>query len=251
MRSLGPLLASLLLALSACGGSDDGGSDGASDGGGDTAGTSQQQDPTAAPEPDLDGIPEVVAEVNGTEIPRDEFVDAYTPQYQQLVMQSQGSGGKVDEKGLQQQVVNNLVNAELLVQEADDRGFDASARQTDDALQELAEQNGMKTADEFVAALEEQGMEAATIESQVADQVRIDQLLADEAGGAEPTEKQLRDLYRQLKEQASSGGQGQQVPPLAKVRPQLEDQLKSQQESQVAGDLLQDLRKDADIQIHI
>lgn len=179
-------------------------------------------------------------------------MSAYTPQYQQMAMQSQTSGQKVDEEGLQKQVVDNLVNTELLVQEADERGIEASAKQTDATLTSLAQQNGMKSSDEFVAALEKQGMDRDTIESQVQDQVVIEQLLAKEAGDTEPTEKELRALYQTVKaQQAQAGGQGQKIPPFEQVKPQLAQQLKSQKESQVAGGLLDELRKDAEIEVHI
>lgn len=179
-------------------------------------------------------------------------MSAYTPQYQQMAMQSQTSGQKVDEEGLQKQVVDNLVNTELLVQEADERGIEASAKQTDATLTSLAQQNGMKSSDEFVAALEKQGMDRDTIESQVQDQVVIEQLLAKEAGDTEPTEKELRALYQTVKaQQAQAGGKGQKIPPFEQVKPQLAQQLKSQKESQVAGGLLDELRKDAEIEVHI
>ena len=146
-RSLGPVLASLLLALSACGSSDEESSKDAApseesssseSSGSESSGSGSGEESSGA-EPNLDAIPDVVAEVNGTEIPKDDFVSAYTPQYQQMAMQSQASGQEVDEEGLQKQVVDNLVNTELLVQEADERGIEASAKQTDATLTSLAQ----------------------------------------------------------------------------------------------------------------
>jgi len=245
-RFLGPLLAVLLLTLAGCGGSGDGGGDA------DDA-ASDKQSESAGAQPDLDAVPDVVAEVNGEEIGKDEFADVYTQRFEQMAAQSQTTGQDVDQDQLKQQVVDSLVNAALLVQEADDRGFSATGKQTDQELRDLAEQNGMKSADEFVAALEEQGMELATIESQVQDQIRIDGLLADVGGDKEPTEKELRALYQQVKaQQGQSGGQGgQQIPLFGQVRSQLADQLKSQRQSEVANALIKDLRKEADIQVHL
>ncbi|MGH3345669.1 MAG: SurA N-terminal domain-containing protein [Nocardioides sp.] len=248
-RFLGAILAVLLLAVAACGG------DGKDAGGdADPTGSGHEQEGTAAgPEPDLDGVPDVVAEVNGEEIGKGEFTDVFTQQLQQMTTQSQGAGQDVDQDQLKKQVVDNLVNVALLVQEADDRGFEVTQKQTDRELQRLAEQNGMNTPDEFVAALEQQGMDRAMIESQLQDQIRIDSLLADVGTDKEPTDKELRALYQQVKaQQGQAGGQGgQQVPPFAQVRSQLVEQLKSQQESEVAGKLVQALRKQADIQIHL
>lgn len=251
-RTLAPALAALLLALSGCGGSgEESGAD--SEPSDETSSSSQEAEETGAgPQPDLEGVPDVVAEVNGTEIGKDEFESAYTPQFRQMAMQSQTSGEKVDEEGLKKQVVDNLVNAELLVQEADERGFTASQEQTDASLEELAKQNGLESGDQFIAALEEQGMDREAVESQVQDQVQIDQLLADEAGDSEPTEKDMRALYAQLKaQQEQAGAQGQKIPPFEKVKSQLAEQLKAQDQSEVANTLLEGLREDADIEVHI
>jgi peptidyl-prolyl cis-trans isomerase SurA len=88
--------------------------------------------------------------------------------------------------------------------------------------------------------------------AQVETQVLIEQLVADEDGSPEPTEKQLRALYSQAKQQqAQSGQKGQEIPPFAQVRPQLEEQAKAQQVGKVATALVKDLRKDADITINL
>lgn len=251
-RTLGPALAALLLALSACGGSDDQDAGASSESAEESSSSPETEETGSGPQPDLADVPDVVAEVNGTEIGKAEFESAYTPQFQQMSMQSQASGEKVDEEALTKQVVDNLVNAELLVQEADARGFSASQEQTDAALEELAQQNGLKSGEEFLAALEEQGMEREAVETQVQDQVQIDQLLADEAGGSEPTTQEMRELYAQVKaQQAQAGAQGQKVPPFAEVKPQLAEQLESQEQTRVATTLLEGLREDADIEVHV
>lgn len=253
-RFLGLTLAALLLAVSACGGSGDGGD--AGDQASDKSSASQEQDGASATEPDLEGIPDVVAEVNGEELGKAEFVDTYTAQFQQMAMQAQSSGQPVDQDQLKKQVVDNMINGELLVQEAEERGHNASQERTDRALEALAQQNGMKSTDEFVAALEKQGMDRETIESEVQKQVKIDQLVASAGGDTEPTEKELRALYDDVKKQqeqaGAEGGQGgQKLPPYAKVKPQLADQLKSQKESEAVNALVGELRKKADIQIHL
>ena len=87
---------------------------------------------------------------------------------------------------------------------------------------------------------------------QVATQVMVELLAADEDGSIEPTEKELRARYAQVKQQqAKAGQQGQKVPPYAKVRDQLAEQVKSEQVGTVAGALVQSLRKDADITVNL
>ena len=61
----------------------------------------------------------------------------------------------------------------------------------------------------------------------------------DEDGPIEPTEKELRARYAQVKQQqAQAGQQGQKLPPFAKVRDQLEEQVTAEQVGTVAGALV-------------
>jgi len=250
-HTLAPALAALLLALSACGGNDEESSkDASSESSSESAESGSGED--QAGQPNLDDVPDVVAEVNGTEIEKAEFEDAYQQQYQQMAMQSQMSGGKVDENGLKKQVVDNLVNTELLVQEADDRGIEVSQEQADAELTKLAKQNGMKSGDEFAKALEKQGMDRETVDEQLQAQVQIQQLLAEETGDTKPSEKELRALYQTAKaQQEQAGKKGQKVPPFEQVKPQLVDQLEQQKQSEAASTLIEKLRKDAEIEVHV
>ena len=83
----------------------------------------------------------------------------------------------------------------------------------------------------------------------------VEQLVTDEAGPAETTDKELRALYRQAKQQQAQmgqqGGQQQEIPPYADVKPQLEEQAEADRVSTVAGTLVEELRKDADITINL
>lgn len=202
------------------------------------------------PQPDLEDVPEVVAEVNGDEITKDEFTDAYERQFQQAAMQSQASGQEVDQDALKKDVANSLVGLELLLQEAEDRGYKASEKDVDSTLDDLAKQNGMKSGDQVITALKEQGMAEDEVRAQITDQVKIEQLLAAEAGAAEPTEAEMKALYKQLSSQQGAGAQGG-LPPYEKVKPQLRQQVKSQKEGQVAEALIADLRKQGDVTINL
>ncbi|MBS2939750.1 SurA N-terminal domain-containing protein [Nocardioides sp. J2M5] len=247
---LGSLAVVAILTLSACGGGD-GGSD-ASDKASSSPSADASGDASAAPEPDLDGIPDVVAEVNGEEITKDEFVPIYTAAFQQASTQAQMGGQAPDEEALRKQTADDLVDTELLTQEAESRGIEVSDQQVDDELTALAKQNQMGSADELLAAVEEQGVTEEQARSQIETQVMVEQLAADEDGSIDPTEKELRALYARVKkQQAQSGQEGQSIPPFAQVHDQLEEQARTQQVGTVAGELVQQLRKDADITVNL
>ena len=248
---LGLVAAGAMLTLSACGGGD---SDSASAEKEASASDSPSAsaDASQGAEPDLEGIPDVVAEVNGEEVTKEEFVPVYESQFQQAAMQSQMSGEAPDEEALKKQTVDNLVDTELLTQEAESRGIEVSDEDVDAELTALAKQNQMGSAEELLEAVAKNGLTEEQARSQVETQVLVEQLVADEDGDAEPTDKELRALYAQAKQQqAQSGQKGQKIPPFAKVRSQLVEQAKAEQVGKVAQALVDDLRKDADITINL
>lgn len=255
---LGLSLAASLIALGACGGSD-GDSD---NGGAATESTSQSSETEEtekpdegaedAPAPDLEGIPDVVAEVNGEEVTKDEFVPVYEAQFQQAASQSQMSGEAPDEEALKKQTIDSLVDTELLTQEAGARDFEVSEEDVDAELTSLAEQNQMKSADELLAAVEEQGTSEEQAREQIGSQLLIEQLVADEAGDIEPTEAELRKIYDDAKlANDAQGKQAQKLPPFAKVKSQIVEQAKSEKQAEVAQTLVEGLRDDADITVNL
>lgn len=245
---LGVILAVVLVGVSACGGGNGGDEGEASD---ESAASQEQAE--GATDADVEDVPEVVAEVNGEEIDRDEFLQAYELQLQQASAQAQASGQEVDQAQLKEQVAQSLVSTELLVQEADQRDITVSEKDVEQTLQELAAQNGLESVDAFVDALGQEGMDRDDVDYQVRTQMKIEQLVSEEAGNIEVTKQEARALYDQLVAQQEQSGQqgGQQMPPFPQVRPDLEEQVKSQKESQVAQRLLGDLREAADIVVNL
>jgi hypothetical protein len=248
---LGLSLAASLIALGACGGGgDESGSAGAAEE--PTSESSETAGTEKADGPDLEGIPDVVAEVNGEEVTKEEFVPIYEAQFQQAASQAQMTGQAPDEDALKEQTADNLVSTELLAQEAEERGFSVTEEDVDDELTTLAEENQLGSVDELIAALEKQGATEEQARAQLEQQMVIDLLVADEAGDAEPTEQELRKIYDQAKQQqAQMAEQGQKLPPYAKVKPQLVEQAKSDQQGKVAQTLVDELREDADITINL
>ncbi|QSR29431.1 peptidylprolyl isomerase [Nocardioides sp. S5] len=241
--SLGALAVAAVLTLSACGGGD--GSSADADASAATSSDSEQSDAGA-------GIPDVVAEVNGEEVTKDEFVPIYEAQLEQATAQSQMTGEAPDEEALKQATLDDLVDTELLAQEAEARGIEVTDEDVDTELTSLAEQNGMKTGEELLAAIAQQGMDEETARAQVETQVLVEQLVEDESGPFEPTEKELRAIYDDAKKQQAQSEQGgQQIPPFAQVRSQLVEQARAQETGSVAGALVEDLREAAEITVNL
>lgn len=205
------------------------------------------------PEPSVDDIPDVVAEVNGQEISKDEFVDTYTSIFMNAAMQAQLTGEEVDEDDLKDNVVNGMVGNELLSQKAEEDGYEAEDEEVDEIIEGLVEQNGLESAEELFSALEEQGLDEEEVRSQLSMQVIVDKLIAEEAGDTEPSEDELMTAYEQAKEQqAQLEEEGEEeFPSFDEMKSQLKEQLVEQKESEFAEELIEELREKADITIHL
>ncbi|UTR12791.1 SurA N-terminal domain-containing protein [Evansella sp. LMS18] len=206
------------------------------------------------PEPDLEGVPDVVAEVNGEEITREEFEATYMGQFQQMAMMAQMSGEPIDQDELKEQVAENMIGTELLIQAAESGDYEASEEEMDETLEMIAQQSGMQ-ADEFMAALEEQGMSEEEVMEQLELQVKIDQMIANEAGDVEVTEEELEAYYEDLvaQQEAMAGDTEEEIelPEYEEIRDDLEQQLRAEKENEASQQLVERLRDEADVTVHL
>lgn len=205
---------------------------------------------TEIAEPNLENIPEVVAEVNGQEISKANFETNYRSQYQQAALQAQMSGEEIDQEALKQQVADSMIGQELLIQEANAAGVEASEAEVDDTIQALVEQNQFESEEALIAALEEQGTEESEFMDQVETQVKLDQFITSQSGDLEANEEEMEELYNQLVEQQEQLGESEEessIPSYEEAKSTLEQQIISQKKSEVVQSLINDLRESADV----
>ncbi|MGB3684914.1 MAG: SurA N-terminal domain-containing protein [Ornithinimicrobium sp.] len=243
----------LAAVLTACSADSDSSADDDSQSGSGDASAATSEAPAgeaAAPEADLEGLPEVVAEVDGEEISREDFVEAYEAQLQQASLQAQQTGTEVDQETLKQETAENLVSNLLLVQAADAADIAPTDEEVNATLDELATSNGAPTAQEFLAALEDQGFTEAEVRDEIRNQLKIEQYITQEAEIEAPSEDEVRDLYDTIAGQEGPEGAdaaGQTLPPFEEVQPQLQQQLDQEAQSAAVQTLLEDLRANADV----
>lgn len=250
---LGLSLGTSLIVLSACGGTDESAENE------NAQPETEEQAPSGEesaeqpemPEPDLEGIPEVVAQVNGEEVSKEEFETAYTGQFQQAAMQAQMSGQEIDQNQLKNQLAESMVGQELLIQEAENQELAASDEEVDQTLEQLAQQNGLESKDEFLSALNEQGMAEDEVMSQIETQVKVDQLIAESAGDTDPSNEELEAAYEQVKAQQEQMGSEEELPAFEELKPDLEEQVKMQKENEATQTLVAELREKADVTINL
>jgi peptidyl-prolyl cis-trans isomerase SurA len=117
----------------------------------------------------------------------------------------------------------------------------------------------VETTEKFLTLLEEQGLTEQEARAAVSDQLKVDQLITQEAAIEEPTGQELRELYDSLVQQQAGGGTesgaesggGPDVPPFEEVEPQLAQQLEQEKETEAIERLLKDLRAEANIVVNL
>ncbi|RKD26055.1 hypothetical protein BEP19_02715 [Ammoniphilus oxalaticus] len=234
-----------MMALTACGGgqkaeeSSAGGADG------------QQEFNFEMPEANLEGIPDIVAKINDVEITKAEFETTYQQQFQQAALQSQMLGQELDQEQLKKQVAEGMVGQQLLTQEANKRNSDVSEESINATLDELATQSGVENRKELLKAFNEQGLDEARVRSLVKTQVKIDQLVAEEAGDIEPTEAELEEAYEMIKTQQQQLGGEQELPSFEEIKAELVEQVKYQKEAEATQTLVEKLHETADVTIFL
>lgn len=210
------------------------------------------------PEADTSDIPEVVAEVNEEEISGEDFTVLYESQFQQMAMQSQMTGEEPDQDQLKDQTLESMIGNELLLQDAQEEGYEASQEEIDALIADAAETAGMGSSEEFIEAYEEQGMDGEQLTQDAENQVLINQVLA-QLEVPEPSEEELREVYDEAvaaQEEAggAEGAEGEdaaEMPSFEEAREDLESQAVDQARNEAALDHVEDLRSDAEIQTHL
>ncbi|MUV36491.1 Peptidylprolyl isomerase [Lentibacillus sp. JNUCC-1] len=251
------LFASLVVLLSACGGDGNDSDKGneSKDGGEEkTAEPSQEM-----PEPDLENIPDVVAEVNGEEISKGEFESLYTSQFQSAAAQAQMSGQELDQEQLKSQVAEGLIGQRLVIQEAENRGLEATDEAIEDTLNSIIERNGFESKEQLMEGLESQEIDKEEFMSEVATQAKVDQLLAKESGNLEPTEEEVKEAYEGMKKQQEvlnsqgeeDGEDAPEIPSFEDIKPQLKEKLYGQNEQEAYQKLIDQLREKGDVKNHL
>ncbi|MGB5953272.1 MAG: SurA N-terminal domain-containing protein [Ornithinimicrobium sp.] len=242
--------------LAACS-SDSDASDDAADSASSDSSAATSEAPSGeggAPVADLEGLPEVVAEVDGEEISEEDFVEAYEAQFQQASLQAQQTGIEINQDELKQETAENLVSNKLLAQAADAAGIEPTSQQVDATIEELATENGVPSPEEFLTVLEGQGFTEDEVRAEVENQLKIEQFITEEGDVEEPSEDDVQELYDTIAGQQPPEGAdaaAATLPPFEDVEERLQQQLEQEAQSAAVQRLLEDLRAEADITINL
>ena len=243
----------MAVVLVACGGNDES-TEGKNDDKAKTAETDQQKEQQKQMEEmqkklEAQQIDEkkTVAIVDDKEILGSDYNIALASIQGQMQQMGQDPTSKEAAKQVKNQTIDSLVGKTLLLQEADKKGYKVSEADINKQLDEVKKQ--FKTEKEFETALKQSGMDMKTLETQIADDIKLNQYVEKEVPTGEITDEEIQKTYDQYAEQGKSTGQ--EVPKLEEVKPQIEQSLQQQKQQEKLAQQVEELKKNAKIDIKI
>ncbi len=189
---------------------------------------------------------EVIARVNGEPITQAAFDQQMQQAEAFLSTLGGGDPAELDSvRGqLQESIVQDLINAELLHQEAVESGYAAEADAVD---AEVAATRASVGGDEdFAVQLATLGLTEESFHELIEKQLTIDSYLAAETAidEIEITDAEVEAFYAE----ATAEFDGD-PPPLAEVRPNIEQQLSTEKSQAIVNALIDKLRAEAEVEV--
>ncbi|MDQ0861058.1 SurA N-terminal domain-containing protein [Bacillus sp. V2I10] len=188
-----------------------------------------------------------VALVNDEKILGSDYNSVLQSTQGQMQQMGQDPTSKEAAEQVKKQTLDSLVGQTLLLQEANKKGYKASDEDVKKQLDETRKQ--FKTEKEFEAALKKSGMDMKTLEAQIADDIKFRQYIEKEVPAGEISDEEIQKTYDQYAEQGKSSGQ--EVPKLAEVKPQIEQSLQQQKQQEQLAQKVEELKKNAKIDLKI
>ncbi|WP_066307267.1 SurA N-terminal domain-containing protein [Bacillus sp. FJAT-29814] len=189
----------------------------------------------------------MVALVNDKEILGSDYNSVLSSIQGQMLQMGQDPTSKEAAEQAKNQTIDSLVGQTLLLQEADKKNYKVSEEDINKQLDGIKKQ--FKTDKEFEAALQKSGMDMKKLKSQIADEIKLNQYFEKEMPAGEITDEEIQKTYDQYVEQGKSAGQ--EVPKLEDVKPQIQQSLQQQKQQEKLVQQVEELKKNAKIDIKI
>ncbi|WP_262175569.1 SurA N-terminal domain-containing protein [Saccharococcus sp. Marseille-Q5394] len=188
-----------------------------------------------------------VAKVNDEEILGSDYNIALASIQGQMQQMGQDPSSKEAAEQAKNQTIDSLVGQTLLLQEADKKSYKVSEADINKQLDEIKKQ--FKTEKEFNAALKQSGVDMKTLETQLADDIKLKKYVEKEVPAGKITNEEIQQMYDQYVEQGKSTGQ--EVPKLEEIKSQIEQSLHQQKQQEKLAQQVEELKKNAKIDIKI
>ncbi|SNS41015.1 SurA N-terminal domain-containing protein [Anaerovirgula multivorans] len=196
-----------------------------------------------------------VATVNGVDIGIEVFQDSV----ERMLLNYEQQGFDLEEEGeafleqIQQQAINSLVQEEVLLQSAGQKGYEAPEEMVEEEFAQVKGQ--FQTEEEFQAALEASGFTENEFKTALANDIKITQFIDGEIEEVLVEEDEVKEMYEQYKEsletQLEETEEAQEIPTFEEVKNQLEAEIKQGKEQEQVGQIVERLMENSEIEIFI
>jgi len=192
---------------------------------------------------------DVVATVDGKDISKKDYdkeLESMKATYEQQGM----TADQMDSKmlaDLEQSVLDQMINAELLLQTAEKDGVSVAQKELDAELEKI--KTNFADEKQYEDALKQNELTEKELMAQLKKQMTVIQYLDSKIGKVEASDEEIQAMYDQYKQQVE--GQKQTPEELDKIKPELEQQILAQKKDEQTTKLVEQIRKDNEDKVKI
>lgn len=192
---------------------------------------------------------DVVATVDGKDISKKDYdkeLESMKATYEQQGMTADQMDSKMLAE-LEQSVLDQMINAELLLQTAEKDGVSVEQKELDAELEKI--KTNFADEKQYEEALKQNELTEKELMAQLKKQMTVIQYLDSKIGKVEASDEEIQAMYDQYKQQAE--GQKQTPEELDKIKPELEQQILAQKKDEQTTKLVEQIRKDNEDKVKI
>lgn len=184
-----------------------------------------------------------VAVVNGEKIKGKQY-NPLLKQFERMGGLAKGNkGGQDVYKQAKKSALDAVIGQTLILQDAEKKGYTASKDKVNKQLDQIKENLGGEK--KFKKALKKQNVTMDQLKDNVADQLRWNQYVEKEIGKIKVSQKEIQSYYDKYKANAKKPQK------LEKIKPIIKQQLTKKKRQEKMADIIDQLKKDSDIEIKI
>lgn len=192
---------------------------------------------------------DVVATVDGKDISKKDYdkeLESMKATYEQQGMPADQMDSKMLAE-LEQSVLDQMINAELLLQTAEKDGVSVEQKELDAELEKI--KTNFADEKQYEEALKQNELTEKELMAQLKKQMTVIQYLDSKIGKVEASDEEIQAMYDQYKQQVE--GQKQTPEELDKIKPELEQQILAQKKDEQTTKLVEQIRKDNEDKVKI
>ncbi|MGO1060167.1 SurA N-terminal domain-containing protein [Planococcus sp. FY231025] len=186
---------------------------------------------------------DVVAVINDEEVLGNVYNSVARQMESTLTSQGQDPTTPENAKMLKEQAMEVLVGNRLILQDAEEKGHTADDAAVKERLEELKGQ--FESEEAMNEALEQSGFTLDDMEEQLHDQVTYENYIAKELKPAEVTDKEVQEAYD------GYAATAEEAPALEEMEPAIRQSLEQDKTQQAVSKRIEELKKEAKIDVKI